>query len=44
MHDGEGEAAVDAPFIDEDSTGAALALVATLFASGKVQVFAQCVE
>jgi hypothetical protein len=44
VHDGEREAAVDSPLVDENGAGAALALIAPLFASGEMQVFAQGIE
>src|SRR5580658_4502911 len=42
--DGEGEAGVDTAAVHEDGTGAALAVIATLFASGEVEVLAEEIE
>src|SRR5438132_13888843 len=41
---GEGEAGIDAPAVDEDRAGAALAAIAALLGSGQVQSLAQRVE
>ncbi len=44
VHDGEGQARVDAPAVDQHGTGAALPVVAALLGAGQVQVLAQRVE
>jgi hypothetical protein len=44
VHDSQGEAAVDATAFNDYGTGTTLPLVATLFASGEVQVFAEGIE
>ena len=44
VHDGEGEAGVNAPAVDQDGAGAALAVVAALLGAGQAQVLAQGVE
>jgi hypothetical protein len=44
MHDGERQAGIDAPAVDDDRAGAALAVVAALLGAGQVQVLAQRVE
>ena len=44
VHDGEGEAGVDAAAVDVDGAGSALAVVAALLGAGEVEVFAQAVE
>src|SRR5947209_18452995 len=41
VHDGEREAGVVAPAVDEDGAGAARALVATFLRTGEVEVLAQ---
>ena len=41
---GEGEAGVDAAAVEQDSAGAALAVIAALFAAGEVEVFAEEVK
>src|ERR1043165_7179513 len=44
VHDGEREAGVVAPAVDQHGAGAARALVATLLGSGEVEVLAQGIE
>jgi hypothetical protein len=44
VHDRQGQAAVDPPAFNDHGASAALALVATLFASGEAQVFAEGIE
>jgi hypothetical protein len=44
MHDREREAGVDAPAVDDDRTGAALTVIATLLGPSEVQMLAQRVE
>ncbi len=42
--DGEQQAAVDAPPVDQDRAGAALAVVAALLGTGQAEVFPQQVQ
>jgi hypothetical protein len=44
LHDREREARVDAPAVEQNGTGAALAVVAALFGPGNVEIEAQRVE
>jgi len=44
MHQGEGEAAVYAPSVYMDSTGAALTVIAAFFCAGKVNALTQRIE
>jgi hypothetical protein len=44
MHDGKGETAIDAPAIDNNGAGAALAMVASLLAAGQMKMIAQGIE
>ena len=44
VHDGERQARVDAPAVDQHRAGAALPVVAALLGAGQVQVLAQRVE
>ena len=44
MADGEREAGIDAPAVDQDGAGAALAAVAALLGAGQVEALAQEVE
>src|SRR5262245_40544167 len=44
VHDGEREAGVDAPPVDQDGAGAALAVVAALLGPGQAEVLAQRVQ
>ena len=44
VHDGEGEAAVDPPAVDQHGAGAALSMIAAFLGAGQVQVLAQRVE
>jgi len=42
--DGEGETRVDTAAVEEDGTGAALAVIASFFAAGEIEVFAEEIE
>src|SRR5262249_52747861 len=44
LHDRQREARIDAPAVEENGAGAALAVVAALFGPGKVEIEAQRVE
>ncbi|MNP51306.1 hypothetical protein D3C76_1456120 [compost metagenome] len=44
VHYRQGQAGIDAPAVDNDRAGAALAVVATFLGAGELQVFAQQVE
>ena len=44
MADGEREAGIDAPAVDEDGAGAALAAVASLLGSGEMEALTQEIE
>src|SRR5437879_10231002 len=44
MRDGEGEAAIHAPTVEQDGTGATLTVVAALLGTGESQTFAQRVQ
>ena len=44
MADGERQTGIDAPAVDQDGAGAALAAVASLLGSGEVEALAQQVE
>ena len=44
LHDGEREAGIDAPAVDQHRAGAALAVVAALLGAGEVEMLAQRVE
>ena len=44
VHDGERQARIDAPAVDQHGAGAALALIAALFRAGQVEMLAQQVE
>src|SRR5262249_42701737 len=44
LHDGKGQARDDAPAVDENGAGPALAVVAAFLGSGEIKIFAKCVE
>ena len=44
LHDGEREAGIDAPSVDQHRAGAALAVIAALLGAGEVEMIAQRVE
>src|SRR3978361_245043 len=44
MHDRECQAGVDPSPVDDDGAGAALAVIAALLRTSKMQMFAQCIE
>ena len=44
LHDGEREAGIDAPSVDQDRAGAALAVVAAFLGAGEVEMVAQRIE
>src|SRR5262249_56743300 len=44
LHDREREAGVDAPAVEQNGTGAALAVVAALFGPGEVEIEAQRIQ
>ncbi len=44
LHDGEREARIDAPAVDQDRAGAALPVVAALLGAGQVEMVAQRIE
>ncbi len=44
LHDGERQAGVDAPAVDQHGAGAALAVIAALFGAGQVEMVAQSVK
>src|SRR4029079_9073278 len=44
LHDGKGQARDDAPSVDENGAGPALAVVAAFLGSGEIEIFAKRVE
>src|SRR6185437_9049216 len=44
LHDGKGQARDDAPPVDENGAGPALAVVAAFLSSGEIEIFAKRVE
>jgi hypothetical protein len=44
MHHREREAAIDPPTVDQNCASSALTVIATLFGSGEVESFPQCIE
>src|ERR1700693_2594730 len=44
LHDGEREAGIDAPSVNEHRAGATLAVVTTLFGASQVGMIPQCVQ
>ena len=44
VHDGERQAGIDTPSVDENGASAALALIAAFFRAGQVQMLAQQIK
>jgi hypothetical protein len=44
VHGGEAETGIHAPAVDVHSAGPALAMIASLFGSGQIQIFAEAIE
>jgi hypothetical protein len=44
MHGGQAETGIHAPTVDMHSAGTALAMIASLFGSGQMQIFAEAIE